>query len=100
MYGMTVIRTPSRPLSRTLRQASRPAGPLPMPSTAPMRRPLRPVRTGFGLSELIVHTPDCPLTVPLYAGWDASHYARSAIHALVEGLRTHCDIRMRRFPGL
>ncbi|MFE6668098.1 LysR family transcriptional regulator [Streptomyces sp. NPDC057697] len=54
----------------------------------------------FGLSELIVHTPDGPLTVPLYAGWDASHYARSAIHALVEGLRAYCDVRMRRFPGL
>ncbi|WP_405709509.1 MULTISPECIES: LysR family transcriptional regulator substrate-binding protein [unclassified Streptomyces] len=40
----------------------------------------------FGLSELIVHTPDGPLTVPLYAGWDASHYARSAIHTLVDGL--------------
>ncbi|MCT2544554.1 MULTISPECIES: LysR family transcriptional regulator [Streptomyces] len=54
----------------------------------------------FGLSELIVHTPDGPLTVPLYAGWDASHYARPAIHALVDGLRSYCEIRMRRFPGL
>ncbi|MGQ7747771.1 LysR family transcriptional regulator [Streptomyces sp. WC2508] len=54
----------------------------------------------FGLSELIVHTPDGPLTVPLYAGWDASHYARPAIRALVDGLRGYCEIRMRRFPGL
>jgi DNA-binding transcriptional LysR family regulator len=54
----------------------------------------------FGLGELIVHTPDGPLTVPLYAGWEASHYARPSIHALVDGLRTHCDRHMRRFPGL
>lgn len=54
----------------------------------------------FGLSELIVHTPDGPLTVPLYAGWDASRYARPAIHTLVDGLRTYCELRMRRLPGL
>ncbi|MFF1647598.1 hypothetical protein [Streptomyces sp. NPDC058240] len=47
-----------------------------------------------------MRTPDGPLTVPLYAGWDATHCARSAIHALVDGLRTYCDVRMRRFPGL
>jgi hypothetical protein len=42
----------------------------------------------FGLSELIVHTPNGPLAVPPYAGWDACHCARSAIHILVDGLRT------------
>ncbi|MFD4974626.1 LysR substrate-binding domain-containing protein [Streptomyces sp. NPDC058424] len=54
----------------------------------------------FGLTELVVRTADGPLTVPLYAGWDASHYARTALHALVHGLRDHCDARRRRFPGL
>lgn len=54
----------------------------------------------FGLHELIVRTPDGPLTVPLYAGWDATHYARSAIHALVESLRAHCFEQTRRFPDL
>ncbi|POX38578.1 LysR family transcriptional regulator [Streptomyces sp. Ru73] len=54
----------------------------------------------FGLRELIVQTPDAPLTVPLYAGWDASHYAHSALPALIDGLRTHLAHRIRRFPGL
>ncbi|MGW2893147.1 LysR family transcriptional regulator [Streptomyces sp. NPDC001212] len=54
----------------------------------------------FGLAELVVRTADGPLTVPLYAGWDASHYARTALHALVDGLRDYCDERRRRFPGL
>ncbi|GAA3481675.1 LysR family transcriptional regulator [Streptomyces yanii] len=55
----------------------------------------------FGLAELIVQTPDDgPLTVPLYAGWDASHYARSALHDVIDGLRTHLAQRIRRFPGL
>ncbi|WNE99687.1 LysR family transcriptional regulator [Streptomyces luomodiensis] len=53
----------------------------------------------FGLRELIVHTSDGPLTVPLYAGWDASHYARASIHALIDGLRTHIAHRVQRFPG-
>ncbi|MFD5655852.1 LysR family transcriptional regulator [Streptomyces hirsutus] len=54
----------------------------------------------FGLAELVVRTADGPLTVPLYAGWDASHYARTAIRDLVVGLRGYCDERRRRFPGL
>jgi hypothetical protein len=54
----------------------------------------------FELRELIVQAPDGPLTVPLYAGWDASHYARSAIHTLVDGLRSHLARRIRRYPGL
>ncbi|MFI9783148.1 LysR substrate-binding domain-containing protein [Kitasatospora sp. NPDC051984] len=54
----------------------------------------------FDLSELIVHGSDGPLTIPLYAGWDASHYAHSSIRALVDGLRAYCDHHMRRFPGL
>ncbi|MEU6970988.1 LysR family transcriptional regulator [Kitasatospora aureofaciens] len=54
----------------------------------------------FGLAELVVHAPDAPLTVPLYAGWDPAHYARAAIQALVEGLRAACDRHLRRFPGL
>ncbi|WP_234438554.1 LysR family transcriptional regulator [Streptomyces sp. NRRL S-340] len=54
----------------------------------------------FGLRELIVRAPGGPLTVPLYAGWDASHYARSAILTLVDGLREHLVHRLRRYPGL
>lgn len=54
----------------------------------------------FGLRELIVHGPEGPLTVPLFAGWDASHYARSAIRALVDGLTSHLNHRLQRFPGL
>ncbi|MFG2518430.1 LysR family transcriptional regulator [Streptomyces sp. NPDC048527] len=53
----------------------------------------------FGLRDLIVNTPDGPLTVPMYAGWDASHYARPAIHALVDGLRAYCERRAGRFPA-
>ncbi|MER6409040.1 LysR family transcriptional regulator [Streptomyces viridosporus] len=54
----------------------------------------------FGLRELIVQAPGGPLTVPLYAGWDASHYARPAIHTLVDGLRGHLIDRLRRYPGM
>ncbi|MET8567524.1 LysR family transcriptional regulator [Streptomyces sp. NPDC004783] len=54
----------------------------------------------FGLRELIVRAPEGPLTVPLYAGWDASHYARSAIHTLVDGLKEHLVHRLGRYPGL
>ncbi|MEW2458354.1 LysR family transcriptional regulator [Streptomyces albus] len=53
----------------------------------------------FGLTELIVRTPDGPLTVPLYAGWDAVHYARTAIHELVDGLRDHCTRRTETLIG-
>ncbi|MEV0177143.1 LysR family transcriptional regulator [Streptomyces sp. NPDC050803] len=52
--------------------------------------------TRFDLTELTVRTPDGLLTVPLYAGWDPAHYARSAIHDLVEGLRAYCDRHARR----
>ncbi|WP_199896586.1 LysR family transcriptional regulator substrate-binding protein [Streptomyces niger] len=54
----------------------------------------------FGLKELIVQTPDAPPTVPLQAGRDASHYAHSALHAPIDGLRTHLAHRIRRCPGL
>ncbi|KAA5827113.1 LysR family transcriptional regulator [Saccharopolyspora hirsuta] len=54
----------------------------------------------FGLHELIVAAPDGPLTVPLYAGWDPTHYARSTIQVLVEALRTHCRQHARRLPAL
>lgn len=54
----------------------------------------------FGLRDLVVSTTDGPLTVPLYAGWDASHYARPSIRALVDGLRAYCTLRTQRFPGL
>ncbi|WP_051855302.1 LysR family transcriptional regulator [Streptomyces sp. NRRL S-1868] len=56
--------------------------------------------TRFDLRALVVHAPEGPLTVPLYAGWDPSHYADSAIRALVDGLRTHLDARLEQFPGL
>ncbi|MEV4730117.1 LysR family transcriptional regulator [Saccharopolyspora sp. NPDC049426] len=54
----------------------------------------------FDLRELIVEAPDGPLIVPLYAGWDAAHYARSAIHALVDGLRAYCHQHTQRYLEL
>ncbi|MDA3644505.1 LysR family transcriptional regulator [Saccharopolyspora indica] len=54
----------------------------------------------FGLHELVVRAPDGPLTVPLYAGWDAAHYARSAIRSLVDALRAHSHEQTQRFPAL
>ncbi|MGO4632086.1 LysR family transcriptional regulator substrate-binding protein [Streptomyces sp. 2RAF24] len=55
--------------------------------------------TRFGLAELTVRTPEGLLTVPLYAGWDPDHYARSAIRDLVEGLRAYCDHHAQRYAG-
>ncbi|MER7011989.1 LysR family transcriptional regulator [Saccharopolyspora sp. NPDC000359] len=54
----------------------------------------------FGLHQLIVVAPDGPLTVPLYAGWDPTHYARATIDDAVEALRAHCRQHARNFPAL
>ncbi len=51
----------------------------------------------FDLSAQPVRTSEALLTVPLYAGWDPGHYATSAIHDLVDGLRAFCDHHARRF---
>ncbi|MFJ9086650.1 hypothetical protein ACIRL3_29925 [Streptomyces sp. NPDC102384] len=54
----------------------------------------------FDLTELVVNTPEGALTVPLYAGWDRSHYACDAIRSYVEGLRAYCEERLEVFPGM
>ncbi|WP_328630644.1 hypothetical protein [Streptomyces sp. NBC_00356] len=54
----------------------------------------------FDLTELVVNAPEGALTVPLYAGWDRSHYACDAIRSYVEGLRAYCEERLEVFPGM
>ncbi|MFF8591850.1 LysR family transcriptional regulator [Streptomyces sp. NPDC015220] len=56
-------------------------------------------RARFGLSEVVVDTGDGPLTVPLHAGWDASHYARASVRAFAEGLREYCEQQLVALLG-
>lgn len=48
----------------------------------------------YGLRPLAIETPNGPLTITLFAAWDPSHYAATAINAFVDELATYM---LRRF---
>ncbi|MGD1011097.1 MAG: LysR family transcriptional regulator [Acidimicrobiales bacterium] len=45
----------------------------------------------FGLRPLDIEGPEGILSVPLFAGWDATHYARDTIEQFVDDLAGYCE---------
>jgi DNA-binding transcriptional LysR family regulator len=49
----------------------------------------------YGLHALPIHDASGPLTLPIFAAWDRSHYAHDRIESLVGELQSYC---IRQFP--
>jgi DNA-binding transcriptional LysR family regulator len=62
----------------------------------------------FGLRPLDIEGPEGALSVPLFAGWDATHYARDTIERFVDNLARYCEanwvrpapLSRQRAPGM